>query len=214
MCRLVRLRIVIVLVLVVVALPARADDTPDPTHALSRADEARARQDLHALASAFGVEDEEKTVPSPALVEAKAPDHKTVADVADRGLDMVKGLVASISETLQKVAPHVWEVMIRQQYAKAIADLVVPTGLFLITLVYFLIIRKKWQVKPEFENRDWTNEYATWFWFAGVIPTCFLLIWGIWSVVALSNSIKYLINPEYYAVRDIITMLLRPEIVP
>ena len=170
---------------------------------LSADDQVKARAELQQLARAFGVQ---TVVETPDAGQPAAPEHKTMADVADRSLDMVKGLVASISSTLQTVAPHVWEVMIRQQYAKAIADLVLPIGLAFTAALYMIIIRRKWK---EVSSRD--ADYWPRFWFAGVIPIVCLVICGICTAVQLSESIKYLINPEYYAVRDMITMLLAPQ---
>jgi len=37
-----------------------------------------------------------------------------------------------------------------------------------------------------------------------------MVIFGTWSLVRLSDAAKYLMNPEFYAVRDLIILLLQP----
>lgn len=41
---------------------------------------------------------------------------KTVGDVLDKALDLVSGSVATIAAGVEKAAPHVWRIMIFQQY--------------------------------------------------------------------------------------------------
>ena len=120
---------------------------------------------------------------------------------------MVKDLVASVSKTLESVAPNVWRIMIRQQYANAIADLVLPWLLFVIALVIWGITQKKWVLKDCSSDDEKVARMI----FAWIVHVACGAIFAIWGAIALSDSIKYLINPEYYAVRDLLTMLLNPS---
>jgi hypothetical protein len=36
-------------------------------------------------------------------------------------------------------------------------------------------------------------------------------LFGIWLGNRVADSIKYLVNPEYYAVRDLLSLLLNPS---
>ncbi len=171
------------------------------TSALSQEDAAKAKAQLEALAKAFGVESVATTTTKTAPVE----EHKTIGDVGDKALDMIGSAVASISETLEKIAPNVWRIMINQQYAKAIGGLIVPWGLLLLILLYWKIIRKAWS--PEGIEDD-SEDFWVRTWIVKIIPCILGFILAIWGCVRLSDSIMFLINPEYYAIRDLITMLL------
>jgi len=195
--------LLVIFCMILLSLPgylgAQASATSTAAQALSPDDAAKAKVELKALADAFGVS-AEKTVPA-----TKNETHKTVGDAADKALDLVNSAVASVSATLEKIAPHVWEIMIRQQYARAIGGLIVPWGMILLILLYLKIIRANWKTEGiEVSSDEWWAR----FWFVKFIPGAIGLIVAIWGFNRLSDSIMYLVNPEYYAVRDIITMLL------
>ena len=125
---------------------------------------------------------------------------------------MVKDLVTSVSKTLESVAPQVWRIMIRQQYAKAIADLVLPWALFAMVILYWVIMNKKWVIPVKEGGYDRYEEERV---ARAILATGVPIVAGIaffcWGAYALANSIKYLVNPEYYAVRDLLIMLLNPS---
>lgn len=174
---------------------------------LSDTDAAEARKELENLAIAFGVKPASTatTDTTATTTTAGKQEHKTIGDVGDKALDMVGKAVASISATLEKVAPHVWKIMIRQQYAKAIAGLIVPWGLLLLIFLYWQIIRKAWKTEG---IEDGSDDWWARLWIVRLIPGVVGFIISIWGFIRLSDSILLLINPEYYAVKDIITMLL------
>ena len=196
----------VVLMSIAVNVLAQATTTTDTTSTnvqpLSPQDAAKAKAELETLAIAFGVK---PAVTTTATTTTQAEEHKTLGDVGDKALDMVSKAVTSISATLEKIAPHVWKIMIKQQYAKAIGGLVVPWGLILITILYWRIIRKAWSTD---DIGDDSNEWWARFWIVRGIPFIAGFVLSIWGVTRLSYSIMLLINPEYYAVRDLITMLL------
>lgn len=190
---------------------AQAQEPDDPskdtaTNALSPEDQAKMREQLKQLAEAFGIQ----ALPQNNQTDRQNPPQKSAADVADKALEMVGGLVSQVSETLQKVAPDVWRMMIRQQYAKAIADLLVPWLLVLLSFVLWSVLNKKW-VKTVEHGTYMSDEEISRMVFVSIIPTVSGIIFGVWGIVALSSSIKYIVNPEYYAVRDILLMLLHPQ---
>jgi len=120
---------------------------PSPLgQALSKEDASALRQDLQALAQAMDVEvpvDASQQAAAPATTApASPPAKKTTADVADRALTMVNDLIVSVSAKMQEIAPMIWDVMVRQQYAKAVGDLVVPLGMFSGCLIYWFVMGK------------------------------------------------------------------------
>lgn len=134
---------------------------------------------------------------------------KTMADVLDKGIDLFAGYVTSVSDMLKTIAPDVWRVMIRQQYAKAIAGPTTPL-LFLIMVFIFHKIGKKWfKLKPEDDLFDFSDDYNTGrAWFVGIVPGVASVVVGIWFIIMIGNSIQIIVNPEYYALKDLISMIL------
>lgn len=157
------------------------------------------RGELHALARAVGVD----PVPAPA---AEAPE-KNMAEVADKALDLATGTVGRMAETLQKVAPDIWRIMIRQQYARVAGDLLTPTLLFVALLVAGCVLtaatKRRWAKDPRGDN-ELTFAFTVFSviaWIVFAICTCILAIEG-------GDAVKRLINPEYYAIRDLVLVLL------
>lgn len=219
-------------VLGMLGLSAYADDPAAGSavplgQAISPEDAQALRRDLGALAQAMdgeeapaqpGYADAPSYAAAPTAAPPAAVPTKTTADVADRALTMVNKLIVSVSESMEKVAPEVWRVMIRQQYAKAIGDLVVPLGLFLASIGYWFAMRtprKNVEMKETAEASFRTSNNppvdALWYYCtAWAFPMAGMLICGTWTLVCLSDSIKLLLNPEFYAVRDLIILLLQP----
>ena len=115
--------------------------------------------------------------------------------------------------------------MVRQQYAKAIAGLVVPWGLILVLLIYMKLVKSGWVINPptdsqgnpkdeskitQIEKEEISFSILARLIVTKVAPIVLCLICGVWGLVRLSSSILYLVNPEYYAVRDLLQMVLAP----
>lgn len=175
-----------------------------PSQVMSPEDMQKMRDQLADLSKAMGN-------PSPAATaSAKPPETNNMATVADKALDMVGNAVATLSNSLSKIAPQVWRIMIIQQYAKAVDGIITPT-LMLVLLGIVTAVLKKNISAPLPWDQHWGDDDWAAFWFRTIIPVCFLCIFGIWFVVDLGDSIKLLINPEYYAIKDILMMLTNPS---
>jgi hypothetical protein len=137
-----------------------------------------------------------------------------MAQVADRALDLTTNFVTTVAGKMEEVAPTVWEIMIRQQYAEAIGGMVVPWGIFFFTLIFALIARKAWKLDDHEKDDKIIGDYnslthrGTRGLFTFFIPFMIMLFTGVSGKWALRDSIMLLVNPEYYAVRDLLTMLL------
>src|SRR4051812_15778591 len=58
--------------------------------------------------------------------QTETGDHKHFADVTDKALNMFSHGVAQIAATTEQAAPVVWRIMVKQQIANAIANLIGP----------------------------------------------------------------------------------------
>lgn len=143
-------------------------------------------------------------VPAPAVSQPVAKKRPTPDDV-ERALNTFSGLVTSIAVKLEKEAPRIWDVMIRRQYSNALSMLIVPGSLVLICLSLVFVLGRTW--RPEAVDRD--SQFAK-LWVAYILPTVGSIIAAIWFVVQLSFAVELIVNPEFGAVRDVITMMVAP----
>ena len=171
---------------------------PDGGPAVSQEDQEKLRGQVNALGQLLGVV-------KPAAQPSQSPEHKTAADVAEHALTLFSGALAQVAASIEKVAPELFRVMVRQQYAKAATNLVAPLGAIIITLLAGWFLRRIWTLP-----KDGDDDYVAYNVIARVAPVVLALCFGIWFVVNLSDSAGYVLNPEFYAVKDLVTMVLNP----
>ena len=135
---------------------------------------------------------------------------KSVGDVADKALGMFSGAIASLSSTMQKVAPEVWRIMIRQQYAKAISMMSFPLLTLAVITLYSIIIRKMWKTVEYDKKYEVPDERVFQIAMADIAPLIFGVIFGMILAYHFSEAIPLLLNPEYYAIKDLLKMILSP----
>lgn len=194
--------------------------TQGSNQGVSQEDARKLKEAAGVLGNAFGVKPKEDP-PKQEQKQPEPPTQKTLADVADKGLEMVKSFVATLSETLKNIAPQVWRVMVRQQYAKAFGELITPWGLFLVVLIFHFIVRRSWTPivapdttgKSDEQKRNIQGEYEFMVGFRRVIIIIGPIIAGsataVWGVLRIRDAALLLINPEYYAIQDLLKMILR-----
>jgi hypothetical protein len=189
------------------AMPAMAQNSDDATlnkladQILNSPDASTIKSQLRALATVLDIETDAPVATNKDTPGTTTTETKTLADVGDRALDLAEGMIQSISSKMEDIAPKVWGILIRQQYGKAMANLVVPIGLILLILVF------RWRVRHNWQNR-WTESPICKFWFTLILPLAAIFGLGCWGAVEIKDSVKFLINPEYYAIRDLISLLL------
>ena len=187
-----------------------AADTPSQQKTVSAEDAKKVREEVRKIGSLFGVEAKEEPASAQETKQVQKREPKTLAGAADKALDMLSQAVATISVTMEKVAPEVWKIMVRQQYARAIADLSLPWGLFLVVLCYVAVAKRLWKKEGELNyGRDsWGDQEFRGF-LTTSIPFVLGLLFAIWGAIVVKGSILYLINPQYYAIRDLLQMIMK-----
>ncbi|MGE5392426.1 MAG: hypothetical protein ACM3NH_01655 [Candidatus Saccharibacteria bacterium] len=114
--------------------------------------------------------------------------------------------------------------MLKQQYVKAVSQLVVPWGLVIFTLIWMWVtiglrrkaeaalkdVAEKGSSRNDSDNatfdlsmRQWISLYA---------PAIIGSIFVIWGLNRLSDAIAYMVNPEFYAIRDLLQMIINPSV--
>lgn len=189
----------------------------DKTANISTEDAAAVQKGVRELGQMFEVDVPEKEQPTPTTEapEATTPT-KTVADVMDKAVDKISGVVGTMAKAIENIAPDVWRIMLKQQYAKAIGG-VIPSLGFVIVVWTLSRSFKKWRQRlidgantskdADQYMRNINDEYvwACGFYYGSLIITAFS---SLNLVYALRDSIQMLINPEFYAIQDLLRMML------
>ncbi len=156
----------------------------------------------------------------------KPGDHKSVGDALDKGLDMAKTTVVYLAGKIEQVAPKLWEVLKLQQYVKGATLLINPFGFLIVVLLYRHYVQKWWKPLPVDNNPDsplfhestssedvplptrkgWRSIFTV------AVPLASLVGGGIWFYSSITQAIGYFINPNYYALKDIIAMVRNPGV--
>jgi len=133
-----------------------------------------------------------------------------LAEVADKLVDKASDSVAYIAAKIENVAPEVWRIMIKQQYANAVEKLLLPWGLVGVTFLFVILAKNRFRESDDDDPKDWDSNHPA-YWCVKVVPTFLAAAFSIWGVIASTTAIKMLINPEYYAIRDLLTMLFKQQ---
>jgi hypothetical protein len=179
--------------------PAPPPAAPAQPDAFTAEDRKQALEALKSIAQAF---DEKQGQPAP----APQGSGKNMADVADKALDFSVKYIGQAAAIVEKAAPHVWAVMIRQQYAKALGEVTVPFLWIAMVIIATAVVRHSWRVDVEATSDEQAGRVVV----TLVIPVIACLFAGGFFIYDLANSIMYIINPEYYAIRDLVQILLHP----
>lgn len=212
----------IILAMAIAATPVAA---PNPVATFTPEQKQQVMEAIKVINENFG------KAPAPQVQQA-APEKKSMADVADKALDISTKYIAQIVGVIEQVAPHVWRVMVKQQYAKAIGGTIEPLIWLLMmplvsfTIRYFWKIRKDPDVtiiegdKKTVRAHDCTrdrcatctseNEHAWRVVATLVFPGAIAVIAAGVLASRLAACSMYIISPEYYAIRDLVQILLHP----
>lgn len=127
---------------------------------------------------------------------------KSAADVADKALDQVSGAIGAMADAAKKVAPHAWEVLVRQQ----VLDGWVTVGAWALCLVLG-VAYTRWA------SKDWSEKSPKDYLPFGLSGRAFFravtsaVVWLCLFVGLMANvtdAVKQIANPEYYAIKDLL----------
>lgn len=182
-----------------------AEDRID--HPLSSQDTEAIKKNAEALGDLFGV-NQAKIKQEPATSQQQ----KSMADVAEKAIDMTAQAVATIASTIQKIAPDIWRIMLKQQYVKGFQGIIVPFGFLFLLFLYGKMIAPRCFPSPtkEDDGREDSEEKWLRIWFSSIIPISIAFLLGAWGLNRLSDCLGFLINPEFYAIQDLLRTILQP----
>lgn len=148
---------------------------------------------------------DEPATPAPTPV-APAAQSKSMGDVADKALDMLGGAVGTVSETLKKLGPEVWRIMIIQQYANAARSLSGPLFALIASIIIYFSLRKATTPVNSGDDKD-SDEMETFKKVMKFITYIVPCLCALIVAINLSEAIAMIINPEYYALKDLLGLM-------
>jgi hypothetical protein len=116
-------------------------------------------------------------------------------------------LIEQLAAKLGTTSEYLWSVLIRQAYISAITDLIyyaviIITGILLWKVhKYFSVEREKWDDRNFYDHEDML---------AVPLMVCTALTWvcvAIAGIVSVGTTISAFINPEYWAIKQILSAL-------
>lgn len=178
------------------SLPSYAQDAgvDASSSALSVEDKVKLKKQIAELTKLVGAEE----------VVKEQPKEKTAADVADRAIDLFGGMIGTLSENLKKIAPEVWRIMILQQYSKAVKDVIFHAILLITSVIILFYLKKNIKIK---DYSTYSDDRTFVIIFTRIAPMISIIVFSICLAVSVSNSVAYLINPEYYAIKDMLELV-------
>lgn len=183
------------------------------TASLATAENAAAvKKGVEELGKLFAVEAPPQKA-EPQKIEVDPAPQKSMADVMDKAIDKVSDVVGAMAKAISNIAPEVWRIMVRQQYAKGIAFLIVPFLLTLVLVAGFFASKARYDHvisligNPNNPERADSDE-AGFFWFLKIAFTVFIGLSFVWLANRITDAALFLINPEFYAIQDLLRMIL------
>jgi hypothetical protein len=141
---------------------------------------------------------------------------KNMADVADKAVDKLAGGIEAVAKAVEKVAPHVWEILVRQARVAGVTELATLAFSFCIFAILVVLARRlanqtvERRVRGEMEKMrrgfmDSTNDdcptAAFPFLLAALALAPFLVVRVFWY---MPESIQKIATPEYFAAQELI----------
>lgn len=118
--------------------------------------------------------------------------------VADKILEYGKNGILKLAEGIEEIAPKAWEIVYRQVWA----DMALNIFVAIILLASAWKLMSYFYRKYEAQERNYRE---------GEVALC--VIWGtitfiisIYSLLSIEESIKIIINPDYYAILKLLEL--------
>ena len=115
-------------------------------------------------------------------------------------------LIRELADKLGTTADHLWLVLVRQAPISGTVDLLLTVGMMVFLVLAFRFLQKKTTVPPKSESdaypsAEWEREGAFIAWLCWII---ILIVMVLVMIGSLSTTIAALINPEYWALKQLL----------
>lgn len=122
----------------------------------------------------------------------------------DKALDKAFNYIDAVAEKLGVAAEHVYGIMVKQQFVEGITTItMIPLMLLIFGFVFYKLIT--------YTSKNWDDLYAddreVFFGIMNIVVGIIFIITFIAFVVDVPGAIGRLVNPEYYAIKEILDVL-------
>jgi hypothetical protein len=104
--------------------------------------------------------------------------------------------LSKLGEQVSSTGQEVFKIYIQQAYATGITDLVV-SGVLFLGVCLFVFLAFKVSKSEDDETQIWGVFFSL------IVGTILMIV----SIIFLTDGIKEIINPQYYALQDLISAL-------
>lgn len=126
-----------------------------------------------------------------------------MSDVADKAVDKIASGIEAVANAIQKVAPHVWEVMVKQKLTEGIIF-----GLLWLGIGAALIFVAPKKIRSLYAWASAGGEYSD-RWFGFVPAVISVAVLAVLAARAIPNYALQALNPQYYAAKELIEGVTR-----
>jgi hypothetical protein len=134
--------------------------------------------------------------------------------IIDKVFDRTTEAINDLAFALKVPAEHVYSVLVKQQVVKSISSITAIFLFFILTCIGMWIPYKSWvSINAEYrkENPSYPGNYhdfddSWWVWVFGFSATIFVIVLITIGCI-LPSLITGLLNPEYGAIKDIMSVL-------
>ncbi|MCD2370933.1 hypothetical protein LQ247_20175 [Bacillus sp. BS3(2021)] len=115
-------------------------------------------------------------------------------------MDKAMEYIDKLAAKLGVAADHVYGVLVKQAFASGVTDLIIGFVFLMIAVIAGVIITK---VTIKIYGERYCNWDCEWF-FVVLAVSLLVILPGVFGIYAITEGIKALINPEYYAIKEIL----------
>ena len=123
----------------------------------------------------------------------------TTTELVDKYGEKISNAIEQLAAQIGVGVDHFWPLFVKQQMIDGWINLLTPIILILVSSVYLVLTRNKWE--------DKTKDDISWQGVGGIIIGFVLAISIVFSFVHGTTAVKQIINPEYYAIKEITEMI-------
>lgn len=118
----------------------------------------------------------------------------------DKTLQALTALAAKLGTT----AEYLWSTLLRQATITSITTLLLLAPWVFLAVYFLRVVRRKTKQQAGDQCPKWENIDAHFAWAGSIL---FALVVGLVSCLVLSDTVTALVNPEYWALNKILSVL-------
>jgi len=123
----------------------------------------------------------------------------TAIELTDKYGEKVTNAIEQLAAKIGAGVDYFWPLFVKQQAVDGWVSLIVVTGVFLVSLVYLILSRNRWH--------DTRANDISWYGVVGICAVFVLCISVAVFFVEGVSGVKQIMNPEYYAIKEIMQMI-------